>query len=74
MCEKYELYLLYGSDLPIERTHSIIFVAIVLPCDYQVFLLNTNFSKLPYLEMYFSITGPDMGFIIISMGSAVLSQ
>ena len=33
-----------------------------------------SFSTLAHLEMYFSITGPDMGFIIISMGSAVLSQ
>ena len=31
-------------------------------------------SILPYLEMYFSMMGPDMGFIIMSMGSAVLSQ
>ena len=29
---------------------------------------------LSYLEMYFSMMGPDMGFIIMSMGSAVLSQ
>ena len=31
-------------------------------------------SVLSYLEMYFSMMGPDMGFIIMSMGSAVLSQ
>lgn len=31
-------------------------------------------SVLSYLEMYFSMIGPDMGFIIMSMGSAVLSQ